>query len=354
MTDQQVDTYSMLPNRTRLPRWTATEQLVSSRSAESLFWLGRYTERCELMVRLAKEALVLVSTNQQDSLPALNDAIGALGRLHGLIPEGTPSLTKSAAVFGRTLIAQLIQKGARGLLDNLERLEFSLKAVRDRLPAEHAEIAQSMKQMLLHNTVHPALVGASHAAKTRTKRVSRAAPRNPIDTIEVLDVIGIQLVALVGFQSDRMTRDLGWHMLAAGRLIERLVNLSGILVAFFTHAAVYTPRGFETLLVLFDSSITYRTRYQRQQDISALMDLLVTDETNPRSINCILQALKGEIKHLPNGDVLLDGLPEFDPHEDSVLVQVEMVRALGVFAANVSDDISRRFFALAVDRHFAS
>ncbi len=354
MTDQQVDTYSMLPNRTRLQRWTATEQLVSSRSAESLFWLGRYTERCELMVRLAKEALVLVSTNQQDSLPALNDAIGALGRLHGLIPEGTPSLTKSAAVFGRTLIAQLIQKGARGLLDNLERLEFSLKAVRDRLPAEHAEIAQSMKQMLLHNTVHPALVGASHAAKSRTKRVSRVAPRNPIDTIEVLDVIGIQLVALVGFQSDRMTRDLGWHMLAAGRLIERLVNLSGILVAFFTHAAVYTPRGFETLLVLFDSSITYRTRYQRQQDISALMDLLVTDETNPRSINCILQALKGEIKHLPNGDVLLDGLPEFDPHEDSVLVQVEMVRALGVFAANVSDDISRRFFALAVDKHFAS
>jgi len=354
MTDQQVDTYSMLPNRARLPRWTATEQLVSSRAAESLFWLGRYTERCELMVRLAKEALVLVSTNQQDSLPALNDAIGALGRLHGLIPEGTPSLTKSASVFGRTLIAQLIQKDTRGLLDNLEQLEFSLKAVRDRLPAEHAEIAQSMKQMLMHNTVHPALVGASHVAKPRTKRVGRAAPRNPIDTIEVLDVIGIQLVALVGFQSDRMTRDLGWHMLAAGRLIERLVNLSGILVAFFTHAAVYTPRGFETLLVLFDSSITYRTRYQRQQDISALMDLLVTDETNPRSINCILQALKGEIKHLPNGDVLLEGLPEFDPHEDSVLVQVEMVRTLGVFAANVSDDISRRFFALAVDRHFAS
>jgi len=354
MTDQQVDTYSMLPNRARLPRWTATEQLVSSRSAESLFWLGRYTERCELMVRLAKEALVLVSTNQQDSLPALNDAMGALGRLHGLIPEGTPSLTKSASVFGRTLIAQLIQKDTRGLLDNLELLEFSLKAARDRLPAEHAEIAQTMKQMLLHNTVQPAHVSSPSTAKFRAKRLGRPTVRNPIDTIEVLDAIGIQLVALVGFQADRMTRDLGWHMLAAGRLIERLVNLSGMLVAFFTHAAVYTPRGFETLLVLFDSSITYRTRYQRQQDIPALMDLLVTDETNPRSISCILQALKGEIKHLPNGDVLLEGLPDFDPHEDSVLVQVEMVRTLGVFAANVSDEISRRFFALAVDRHFAS
>ena len=354
MTDQQVDTYSMLPNRTRLPRWTATEQLVSSRSAESLFWLGRYTERCELMVRLAKEALVLVSTNQQDSLPALHEAIGALGRLHGLIPEGTPSLTKSASVFGRTLIAQLIQKDTRGLLDNLEQLEFSLKAVRDRLPAEHAEMTQTMKQMLLHNTVQPALMSSPSTAKSRAKRAGRPTVRNPIDTIEVLDAIGIQLVALVGFQADRMTRDLGWHLLAAGRLIERLVNLSGMLVAFFTHAAVYTPRGFETLLVLFDSSITYRTRYQRQQDIPALMDLLVTDETNPRSINCILQALKGEIKHLPNGEALLEALPEFDSHEDSVLVQVEMVRTLGVFAANLSDEISRRFFALAVDRHFAS
>jgi hypothetical protein len=51
---------------------------------------------------------------------------------------------------------------------------------------------------------------------------------------------------------------------------------------------------------------------------------------------------------------LLQGIPKFDPHEDSVMVQVEMVRALGLFAAGVSDEISRRFFALAVDRHFAS
>ena len=354
MTDQQVDTYSMLPNRARLPRWTATEPLVSSRAAENLFWLGRYTERCESMVRLAKEALVLVSTNQQDSLPALNEAIAALGRIHGLISEGTPSLTKAAALFGRALIGQLTQKDERGLLYNLELLEFSLKAVRDRLPAEHAEIAQTMKHMLLTNTVQSMSLTASTTTKPRVRRAKSPAARSAIDTIEVLDAIGIQLVALVGFQSDRMTRDLGWHMLAAGRLIERLVALSGFITAFFSHAAVYTPRGFETLLVLFDSSITYRTRYQRQQDISALMDLLVTDETNPRSINCILQGLKAEIAHMPKGELLLEALPVFDPHEDSVLKQVDMVRDLGRFGASLSDEISRRFFALAVDRHFAS
>lgn len=61
----------------------------------------------------------------------------------------------------------------------------------------------------------------------------------------------------------------------------------------------------ETLLVLFDSSITYRTRYQRHQDIPALLDLIVNDETNPRAFRCILQELAREIGHLPNGEALL-------------------------------------------------
>lgn len=331
MTDQPVDTYSMLPSREKTPRWTASQQLVSSRSAENLFWLGRYTERCESMVRLAKEALVLVSTNQQDSLPVLNDAIGSLCQGHGLITEGTPSLTKSAALFGRSLMSCLTKKGGGGLTDNIDALEQALKSVRDRLPAEHAEIAQTMRQMLV-----------------------RSPARTAIDTIEVLDALSIQLVALVGFQSDRMTRDLGWHMLAAGRLIERLISLSEIISAFFSHAAVYTPRGFETLLVLFDSSITYRTRYQRQQDITALMDLLVTDETNPRSFNCILQGLANEIRHLPDSASLMALLPAFDPNEESILTQIESLRMLGAFGAQLSDEMSRRFFALAIERHFAS
>ena len=331
MTDQPVDTYSMLPSREKIQRWTASEQLVSSRSAEYLFWLGRYTERCESMVRLAKEALVLVSTNQQDSLPVLNDVISTLGESHQLIPKDTPSLTESAAIFGRTLINGLAKKDEGGLIDNIDALEHALKAVRDRLPAEHAEIAQTMRQMVL-----------------------KTPARTAIDTIEVLDALSVQLVALVGFQSDRMTRDLGWHMLTVGRLIERLISLSEVLSAFFSNAAVYTPRGFETLLVLFDSSITYRTRYQRQQDVYALMDLLVTDETNPRSFNCILRGLSNEIRHLPDSATLMDAMPTFDPNEENILKQVETIRALGLFGAQLSDEISRRFFALAVERHFAS
>lgn len=51
-------------------------------------------------------------------------------------------------MFGRTLIRHLAQKGNQGFTDNLDCLEYALKAVRDRLPSEHAEITQAMKAML--------------------------------------------------------------------------------------------------------------------------------------------------------------------------------------------------------------
>ena len=355
LTDQPVDEFSMLPNRVKLPRWTVSNQLVSSRSAENLFWLGRYTERCEAMVRLAKEALILVSTDQQNSLPVLNDTVSDLLEQHGMIPASSPETDRSAAVLARTLIRGLTLRGNQGLTDHIDLLESTLKAARDRLPAEHAEIAHAMKKILGVDLM--AARGGGHLrnhARAQARRAANLANRPAIDTIEILDAVGVQLAALVGFQSDRMTRDLGWHMLTAGRLVERMITLTGTIKAFFQHAAVYTPRGFDGLLTLFDSSITYRGRYQRQQDTLALIDLIVQDKTNPRALVCILEGLVTEIAHLPNAESLLSTIPTIDVTEEDVLKIVQSVEGLSHFASNLSDNISHRFFAHAVDRHFVS
>ena len=66
------------------------------------------------------------------------------------------------------------------------------------------------------------------------------------------------------------------------------------------------------------------------------------------------QELARAVGHLPNSDVLLGGMPVFDPQEESMLRQVEAVRLAGEWGAQLSDEISRRFFAHAVERHFAS
>ena len=133
-----------------------------------------------------------------------------------------------------------------------------------------------------------------------------------------------------------------------------MITLTGTIKAFFQHAAVYTPRGFDGLLTLFDSSITYRGRYQRQQDTLALIDLIVQDKTNPRALVCILEGLVTEIAHLPNAESLLSTIPTIDVTEEDVLKIVQSVEGLSHFASNLSDNISHRFFAHAVDRHFVS
>lgn len=48
-----VDTYSMLPQRLRPEEIATHRRPVASRTAENLFWMGRYTERTEHLVRLA-------------------------------------------------------------------------------------------------------------------------------------------------------------------------------------------------------------------------------------------------------------------------------------------------------------
>lgn len=331
ISEDEVDTYSMLPKRVRLARWRHEDELVSSRSAENLFWLGRYTERAENMVRLAREALVLLTTNRRDSLPALNETIGSLAAGQGLVDGEGPNMSDSPVAFGQALLARMAERGAGSLIDVIDSLERAMRAVRDRLPPEHVEIPGRIRQL-----------------------VSQGAVTSAIDMIEKLDRIELPLAALVGFQSDRMTRDLGWHLLSAGRLIERLINLSQFVDAFFRNAAVYTPRGFDSLLVLFDSSITYRTRYQRQQDALALLDLVVRDRTNPRAIAHIVTALSTDLSHLPDGNTLVQAFDELDFEMESIGPIVAQVCRACDLGYEVSDEIGRRFFAHVVEQHLAS
>lgn len=329
MCDSDVDTFSMLPKRAQITRWRAQDELVSSRSAENLFWLGRYTERAESMVRLARETLVLLSTDRRESQPALNEAITELAKHQGLIPFDSPSMADAPRKFGDLVVSHMLAAGTGGLLDVINALQTAMRSVRDRLPADHVEIPARIRSLLANNGYRG-------------------------DMTQALDQVELPLAALVGYQLDRMTKDLGWRLLSTGRLLERLINQSQIIEQFFQSAAVFTPQGFDSLLVLFDSGITYRTRYQRQQDIAALLDLLVMDETNPRAISRMLYKLSEQLQYLPDHNTLIDALPNIDWNDDNASNLLGQVANVSHIASWVSDEISRRFFAHVSEQSFAS
>ena len=329
LSNAEVDNFSMLPSQTSAKHWHADSELVSSRSAENLFWLGRYTERAEAMVRLAREALMLLSTNRVASLSTLNDAMTQLARSQSLVPFGGPSMSDDPALFGQLLIARLQEPGCGGLMDVVQAMLNAMQAVRDRLPVEHVEIPTRIKSML-----------------------TTQQPGN--DMMRLLDEIELPLAALVGYQLDRMTKDVGWRMLAAGRLLERLINQSQMVTRFFESAAVYTEQGFDSLLTLFDSAITYRSRYQRQQEILALLDLLVLDATNPRALVAAASGLAEHLSHLPDSHAITSTVLGLEQTGGSTLEILEQVNVMTQVGLELSNEISHKFFAHINEQRFAS
>ncbi len=104
---------------------------------------------------------------------------------------------------------------------------------------------------------------------------------------------------MTGAQTDRMTRDDAWRLLSIGRHIERLSFLSNALLgAGFENHAVHEVSGFEAMVALFDSTITFHARYQQRRDVATLVDLLVLDAENPRSLAWVTQTLRGRIARL--------------------------------------------------------
>ena len=81
-----------------------------------------------------------------------------------------------------------------------------------------------------------------------------------------------------------MTRDDGWRFLSIGHHIERPGFLASALAYGFETDSVHTAGGFDAMIALFDSTITFHAQYQQSRDPAALLALLVLDRDNPRSL----------------------------------------------------------------------
>ena len=285
MTAGAIDAFSMLPAQLQPEELVATRRRpVSSRAAENLFWMGRYTERAEYGVRLIR--LVLNRLTVEDDVPAaFFDAVRALCASAGLIERAVPSPAAAHRVFERALIAALpAASESRGIGFAVKRLAHTAGQIRDRLSPEHWRLLMSAGEDF-----------AARLAPTRSDENVSAAV-----AIEALEHLGTQLYAVTGAQTDRMTRDDGWRLLTIGRQIERLLAMSNALYVMIARDVIQHEKSFGLLLGLFDSTITYRSLYQRRQELPALLDLLVFDAENPRALACMLNVLRAEVARLPD------------------------------------------------------
>jgi uncharacterized alpha-E superfamily protein len=131
-----------------------------------------------------------------------------------------------------------------------------------------------------------------------------AAPEAEVPLSEVLWVLNrlvLDLSAFAGMGTESMTRGPGWRFLDMGRRLERAVHALSLLRGALVASATDEDPVFEALLEIFDSSMTYRNRYLTNLQLPPLLDLLLTDETNPRSVAYQVAALNDHVEALPRG-----------------------------------------------------
>ena len=165
---------------------------------------------------------------------------------------------------------------------NLSALRSAASAVRERLSLEQWNVIVRAEQEFFRGC----------AAATEDGEFSS------LEAIRVLEALLGATAAMTGAQTDRMTRDDGWRLLSTGRHLERLGFLASALGWSFDTAAVFEEGGFEAVIALFDSTITFHSQYQQRHDIPALVDLLVIDRDNPRSLGWVAQTLRGRLAKL--------------------------------------------------------
>lgn len=341
MTEGQVNAVTLLPRATANQDLVRGDTHLASRTVENLFWFGRYAERCDNTARLMRRCFDTLIEANPETRGGEWPTLVALCQWQELLESPT---LETPTLFGHDLPEDaLIQEclllamhdvelpGLAHHVKQLFRVGFNL---RERLSADNWRSLNQMLQQL--GSPNPEL--------------------NIGDALTLLDKAAVSLMTLAGFTLDGMTRDMGWRFLSMGRRIERLQFLCSVL----QHALAMPPGGgLDWLLELGDSIITYRSRYMARPEWLPVLDLLILDPANPRSVIFQIEGLIGALKrvsvvHGPCGEdtfePLLAQLQALDPGRDLRPGGEELLTLMrNIYSASyqVSERLASQFFNYA-------
>ncbi len=290
---------------------------LPSRVADNLFWTGRYAERLEDNARLLRSGLTRLADDPRATGPGLA-AIAAMAVRLGIRPA-----KRTMAQLPEDLLALATAPHQDGSLPAVRRkLQQSGAAVRDRVSNDTWRI---ISRLDLDGAEAPDLAEA----------------------ITHLDRLLVGLSALAGMGTENTTRGPAWRFLDLGRRLERAQFAIDLLRATFVDAT-NPVAAMEVALEIFDSSITYRTRYLTTLQQAPALDMLLVDQTNPRSVAFQVARLSEHLTALPaDEDRAL-------PTESERIVlrlrtSIDLTDATELCIPGREDDLSEHLDALARD-----
>ena len=248
------------------------------RALEHLFWLGRYAERAETLLRLvlATHPLALDFAGRPQT-PG-GRAVGVLVEAHGRF-AGPPDRLGDVDGYLHDLLTDRGRPGSAA--QSLDAAREAAEGVREQLSADTwraLAVADRAEAELVRT------VGSHHLAEGAGRMLTG-----------VLALHGV---------TGNMVRDPGWHLLEAGRALERGLQLALLLRAVTPRNGVEVDRAvlqtvLQTVLTAAESGVTHGRRYPGDVRPATVLDLLLTDPDNPRSLTFALRLVGEHLAAVP-------------------------------------------------------
>ncbi len=276
LSDGPVDTFSLLRPRSEPVELRRVSSVVPSSVADNTYWLGRYVERAENIARILRSMVPRVRRAEETELTSLLRLHGCLGSRHSKLPKSK----RKPPTF------PTLEKEVCSMLTDRKRSES--------LPSTLREVSR------IGDNVRERLSGDMMLLIGKLRDVMNTEPNPELLEYSALLTSCLELLSsFSGMERENINRGSGWLFMSLGRRLERAIYLTRQLRMITRPLAIENWSFLECLLEVADSSMTYRARYYTTLQPLAVLDVLMADETNPRSLDFQIGHLADLYSKLP-------------------------------------------------------
>lgn len=308
LSDSPVEHITLLKEQGRTITLKRSGSDLPSRAADNIFWLGRQLERAEALARLLRGTVNRMSGETRSTsdveVPVLLRCLADQGQIEPgyAIDKMRNQMPAIEHVLPNIVFDKSLSTSLRSVVGELFRLGA---IVRDRISLDTWRIIRRIDKGFL-----PERFGVTNLADVLTKT----------------DDLITELSAFSGIIMESMTRTQAFRFLELGRRVERSLQIISLIKNCFIPMPDAQGPVFETVLEVADSLMTYRSRYLANLQLAAVLDLLLTDETNPRSLVFQFMQLSKHVERLPRNNEL----PGYTAEQRLAMTLVHSVRMLDI------------------------
>jgi uncharacterized circularly permuted ATP-grasp superfamily protein/uncharacterized alpha-E superfamily protein len=261
--------------------------MLPSHAAENLFWVGRYTERVLGNARFLRTVMQFVvegnKLRTENNILTERCLLTALTQYSftypGFIGEGAEE--RVAAPWKELTEVLFNEKRAGSLKHNFQQFYKAVHEVREHWSTDTWRVLRSIEEEF---RLELSLSGHGR-----------------LQMLHTLDDLITAIVAFIGLNRESISREQGWIMLDVGRKIEQslllITLLRTMMIIRWNEQIEYNL--LQSILMSSEGLVNYRYKYRMPLQHSLVLDFLLFDPNNPRSLVYQVERLKAYLKALP-------------------------------------------------------